>query len=859
MVRRIVLTGPPATEQLAANDENRPVDDRFAAFLGVARARMEWSRGDWLVVGGLYVALVALLSLPPLAGGGLVLSATGGDISTYWWWMRGYMACSIAAGHLPLINPFMMSGMPFLASSQSAVFLPANWAFLIFPQAAVLNAQMMLGLWGGMAAMHWLARRLGRSVGGATIAALVFGCTGFAIPHWWQGHLVFVLQWPLTPLAVAAWMAVQDRSSRTIGGFPSAALLWLPALMALQVLAGHPQIPYYTVLLIGALQVGWMVWAARQGCGGVALRGAGWLCVAAAVAGMLAAVQAVPTLLFSAQTLRSAPKPLSFYVWDSQAPADMLTSVAPWLLGGWEGGPPYLDRQASYWEVSAFMTVTAAVLVVVAIALFNRLSPVTKLWVLVGGLAWWLALGRHTFLYVYTYHLLPGMSMIRCPGRFMFIALFCLGLVAGAGADTVASCADKDRRAYWRAVLAAVGLLVAAGVGFIFLAAEGTTEKMLLERLRVATNTLIQRGVPETLTVTNAARVLRSALSHSWLVMAGSVGLLLLFADGRSRRTAMGALCAAIACECAVFALPCSTAFRPEWNLWPVPFVREIRTAGPMYRVVSEGSTVDFTQGMQTGLRHVWGYDSIAPFRYERAFGIGQGYPQFTPQWIHMLRRPPLLNAVGGRFLVAATDVRQLDPGWQRRMTIGTLGLWENASALPRARVVDSAVVVPGYSAAELVNAADFQPSQTVLLEEQPPVGAPVEGPVGPAAAGTVEAVRLDEAERFAAEVTMQRPGYFVLMDQMLDGWSASVDGREAHMLRANAVGRALYLPPGNHLVEMHYRAPGLREGALVSAVAWGAVADRTGVRGSTTAAGQPGHDFTGLTESVRYWLCGIP
>jgi uncharacterized membrane protein YfhO len=55
----------------------------------------------------------------------------------------------------------------------------------------------------------------------------------------------------------------------------------------------------------------------------------------------------------------------------------------------------------------------------------------------------------------------------------------------------------------------------------------------------------------------------------------------------------------------------------------------------------------------------------------------------------------------------------------------------------------------------------------------------------------------------------------------MLPGWTATVDGKPAHIHRADAVGRALFLPPGTHRVAMSYRAPGLAAGAAVSGAAW--------------------------------------
>ena len=63
-----------------------------------------------------------------------------------------------------------------------------------------------------------------------------------------------------------------------------------------------------------------------------------------------------------------------------------------------------------------------------------------------------------------------------------------------------------------------------------------------------------------------------------------------------------------------------------------------------------------------------------------------------------------------------------------------------------------------------------------------------------------------------------KQAGYAVLLDEWTRGWSATVDGVAAPIERADVVFRAL--SPGQHRVEMRYRTPGLRTGAMVSLVA---------------------------------------
>ncbi len=63
--------------------------------------------------------------------------------------------------------------------------------------------------------------------------------------------------------------------------------------------------------------------------------------------------------------------------------------------------------------------------------------------------------------------------------------------------------------------------------------------------------------------------------------------------------------------------------------------------------------------------------------------------------------------------------------------------------------------------------------------------------------------------------------GYAVLLDSFAAGWSATVDGAPAPIVRADEVARAVAIPAGAHSVAMRYRTPALRVGALVSLLAW--------------------------------------
>jgi uncharacterized membrane protein YfhO len=60
-------------------------------------------------------------------------------------------------------------------------------------------------------------------------------------------------------------------------------------------------------------------------------------------------------------------------------------------------------------------------------------------------------------------------------------------------------------------------------------------------------------------------------------------------------------------------------------------------------------------------------------------------------------------------------------------------------------------------------------------------------------------------------------PTVLVLSENYYPGWEATLDGQHAPIMLANYLLRAVYVPSGQHQIEMRYRATGARNGAIIS------------------------------------------
>ncbi|WP_373842981.1 YfhO family protein, partial [Limosilactobacillus sp.] len=79
----------------------------------------------------------------------------------------------------------------------------------------------------------------------------------------------------------------------------------------------------------------------------------------------------------------------------------------------------------------------------------------------------------------------------------------------------------------------------------------------------------------------------------------------------------------------------------------------------------------------------------------------------------------------------------------------------------------------------------------------------------------------------FSGKITTQRSGILTSSIPYSDGWTATVDGKPAKVLRTNQAFLGLRLTAGSHRIRFTYHLPGFSQGALISLIGliWTAVA----------------------------------
>ncbi len=312
-------------------------------------------------------------------------------------------------GELPFWNPYNQCGVPFLAQWNTMPLYPPSLIYLTLPLEWSLSFFCLLHLWFAGLGMFFLARKWTGNNFAAAFAGTVFSFNGFTLNLlMWPSHMATFSWMPWVVLA--AELAWRDGGRK----------IFLAAIVgALQMLAGGPETIFLTWLIVSAL---WLQSFIKKDFSRGAMLWRFPLIVILVIG--LSAAQLLPFLDLVAHAQRATGYTDLRWSMPGRGWANFLVPMA----FGTTHTEGIFFQHGQYWTSSYYLGVGTLWLALLAVLVLRD----RRVWLLgsIAIIGFIFALGENTPVYPALRKVLPQLSFITYPVKFISVAVFAAPLLA---------------------------------------------------------------------------------------------------------------------------------------------------------------------------------------------------------------------------------------------------------------------------------------------------------------------------------------------------------------------------------------------------------------------------------------------
>lgn len=711
--------------------------------------------------------------------------------------------------YLPLWNPYVFGGSPFLGNPTSTMFYPFNLLFLILPLGSTFGYIFAIDSFLIGAFTYLYARVIKIDKFGSLISAIAIMFSGPMIASAFAGHPILSDTFIWLPLALLFFELMVVRKKIIFAVFAGLTI-------ALMFFAGSPQIAAYEILSLGIYFILRSISSVKSVHEFPKLTI--FPIIAITVGILVASVQLLPSFEFSRLSQRGSSGISYAFASDfSLHPYQVLSFIFPYFFGSpvnqtyWAKG--------NFWELNGYIGVLP--LIFAFTSLFIRKNKYVPIFLTIGLFALFYAFGKYSYVFPFFFNYVPGFGNFRVPARFLFIYALSFSILSGIGASFLINNLINKIRLINRKIFILIPIASTSLIFFLFIG-NGNSIVSLYEKyvLRNSFAVGINHALLYNQTRQDIIFFLVSllflyatiVLKKKNIIKTSQLKVLILFFVFIDLWLFGSRL---------IDARKISEAFRPTII---INRILKDKSAYRVFDMKGEYTPLIASNNLEsvTGVSPLYPKD-VRDFLWSVGKHVNMPYDSFIG--IDEISNPIFLNLLNVKYIITNNNVKvnglsEMIESNSRPSYFSTQNqmyyLYENTAVLPRAFIVPNALVINDkQKALNFIANSNFDPKRYVILEKQP------------------KNTKLNNFSSFkeinttrnnfnaiSLNFNLDNSGFLVLSEIYYPGWKAYDNGKEIEILKANSVLRTMFLGRGQHHILLKYNPNSYKIGLTMSLIA---------------------------------------
>ena len=733
--------------------------------------------------------LTLLFFYVPITNPTEIISVHNSDLIHMGTFTKSLLVDTIHKYHeLPLWNPYIFSGTPFLSNSQSAMFYPINYLFVLLPSTFTWTLIFILDIFLMGTFTYLFARKINLDSHSSLVSATIYMFAGTVSTRIYVGHsgLIDAMVWfPLILLLYEYTITERKAIYAIFAGFA----------LSIMFFTGHVQFITYSLLVAS------MYYILRTYHSTHRLHTSFLFLISIIVLFSLIPIQLLPSLEFSQNIDRTGGISFADSSTYSITPQWFITFLIPEFFGSPTNSTFW--HYGNMWELCAYVGIFPLIL-----ALISPRNKYTNIFLLLAIFTLAFALGKYTPVYSFFYNYIPCFDFFRAPARILFVYVFSISILAGFGSNfLIHHISTLQHKQFTRiltvlSVFSFFSVLISILLKPLILSYGHSIvhSKYLLHPYLYAQPLTYWYDFSSTIFST----IMSSAITFTAILII--ITAIITLKDHMSTATFKHLILLIIVLDLFTFSAPYIVTSEPE----PSP---------PYTSLVSSDRTLSINTLPQNlaypNVELVDGYDSSYLTHYQEFIWLASN--NSPPKQELFFTIPPITNLnslklLNTKYIITHTPMSI--PGTTQIYNQNETIIYAINDTLPRAYIIRNATIIQNKSL-RLATIQKMDIRKKIILESDH--GVPLTNPGQFQEAN----ITLFSPNKISMTANLTTPGFLVLASTHYPGWKAYDNNHPVPIYKTNHALQSIYLTEGIHNVSFIYDPSTYKTGKLISIISF--------------------------------------